>query len=367
MGEFALKDYVDRSAVRRLGERIQSAYGKFDLERFVKAGAKGLNALEFTARTKHIANVLREFLPSDVPKAFSIVGKSLPGALTVSDGMFKDNFWLWPLSDFVHQFGGDHWQATMDVSYKLTQCFTAEFAIRPQLQREPKKTLDQLLAWTGDKSDHVRRLCSEGPRPRLPWAARLDLPRDRVFPILEALNDDPSRFVQKSVANHLNDMGKDDPKWLIKTMNAWSKKATKNTDWIVRHALRTQIKSGDPDALAIIGYGPAKLKSVALRVTPKKIKHGQNVNATIELTGAPRNDQLLLIDWVMHFCRPNGQRFQKVFKGKEVSLGKGDSLEWTKAFPMKNLSTRKVYPGTHTIDVQINGKVLASADFELTK
>ena len=367
MAEFALKDYIDRVAVRRLGEHIQAAYNNFELEKFIKVGAKGINKLEFTQRTKHISNVLREYLPGDIPKAFKIISKSLPGPLAVSDGMFKDNFWLWPLSDFVHQFGNDYWQPSMDVCYKLTQCFTAEFAIRPQLQREPAKTLAKLLDWTSDKSDHVRRLCSEGPRPRLPWAARLDLPRDLVFPILDALKADPARYVQKSVANHLNDMGKEDPKWLLKKMKSWNKQANDHTRWIIRHALRTQIKAGDADALAIIGYGPAKVRSVSLKLSSRKIKSGQSIAALLRLSSAANSTQSLLIDWVMHFCRPNGQSYEKVFKGKEIKLEKKESFEWSKNFPMKPLSTRKIHPGKHLIEVQINGEVYASAEFNLVQ
>jgi 3-methyladenine DNA glycosylase AlkC len=365
MSEYALKDHIDRKAVRRLGEQIQSVHRRFDVAGFTREATQGLKNLEFTQRTRHIAVVLREFLPDKVPQALGIITKSLPDPLSFSDGMFKDNFWLWPLSNFVHEFGGEHWQATIDCCYRLTQCFTAEFAIRPQLQREPEKTMATLLEWTSDPSEHVRRLCSEGTRPRLPWASRLSLPREGVLEILEALNRDQARYVQKSVANHLNDLGKDDSNWLLQTMNRWNRNDHPQTGWIIRHALRNHIKDGDATALSIVGYGSVKIKAATLEVSAKKIKVGQSVSGTVSFKSAARTEQTLLIDWIMHFARPNGQSYKKVFKGKEVRLHGGAEFHGSKVFPMKTLSTRKLYPGTHRMEVQVNGKVIATASFEL--
>ena len=173
------------------------------------------------------------------------------------------------------------------------------------------------------------------------------------------------KFVQKSVANHLNDLGKDDPAWLLKTMKAWRKADDPTTNWIIRHALRSLIKQGDAAALSILGYGPARLKDVQLRVTPGKAAIGDKVTAHLQLSPSGKRAQNLLIDWVMHYARPSGRASSKVFKGKEVVLPASETFEWDKSFSMQPRSIRTLHAGQHRLEVQINGKVVAEASFEL--
>ena len=362
--EFALKDYVTRASIRRLGEQIQAANPSFPLDSFVQQSAKGLSKLEFTARNRQIAAALKVALPDEIPIALDWIVRSLPEPMTLTEGMFKENFWLWPLSDFIHEYGQNHWKESLNACYHLTQCFTSEFAVRPHLHSEPERTLKQLNKWSKDKSFHVRRFCSESPRPRLPWASRLNLDRDLVYPILFNLRKDEVKFVQKSVANHLNDLGKDDPAWLIKTMSAWSKEDHPATNWIIKHALRNLIKEGDQKALAIIGFGPAKTSKVALNLDRKSLKIGDKFEAQISFTGLMPN-QKLLIDWAIFYYRKNGEQNRKVFKGKEIVLAKGEAFSWTKSFAMKQANTRALYPGPHRIEAQINGKTVAGVDFQL--
>ncbi|MGB1884985.1 MAG: DNA alkylation repair protein, partial [Gammaproteobacteria bacterium] len=221
--------------------------------------------------------------------------------------------------------------------------------------------------WTDDDSHHVRRLCSEGPRPRLPWASRLAMPRKPVFNILTALKADSSKYVQKSVANHLNDIGKADPEWLIEAMAGWQKRADKHTLWIINHALRTQIKAGDPKALALIGFKNADLTDLELTVNPAKVKIGSKLHATLTLSAPRRGTQALLIDWVMHYARKDRGSSAKVFKGRTIELKAGETFEWQKSFDMTPRRTRSLYPGAHKLEVQINGDVLASVPFTLTR
>jgi 3-methyladenine DNA glycosylase AlkC len=362
---YAFKNYINRDAIRTLGKRIQTVMPEFQLDQFVRVGCRNMEPLEFTQRTRHVAESLRKLLPDDVPAALTIITNSLPDELPDVAGMFSEHFWLWPLSDFVRDFATDHWEEAIAACYRLTKCFTAEFAIRPQFERHPEKTLEVLQQWTADESQHVRRLCSEGTRPRLPWASRLQLPRNQVLPILEALNRDPSKFVQKSVANHLNDLGKDDPAWLLKTMKAWNRADDLTTNWIVRHSLRSLIKAGDATALDIFGYGPAKLKNVTLTVTPAKVVIGDNANAHLQLSPSGKRPQNLLIDWVMHYARPSGRASSKVFKGKEIVLPAAETFEWDKSFAMQHRSIRTLHAGHHRLEVQINGKVVAETSFEL--
>lgn len=361
----ALKHFIDRDAVKRLGLLCQQAYPRFALPRFVKLASTGLAPLEFSARTRHVAAALAECLPRDKKRAINILKDSLPQALPQAEGMFSENFWLWPISDFICQHGVDHWDESMAACYRLTQCFTAEFAVRPLLKSQAQKTLARLLEWTGDDSEHVRRLCSEGTRPRLPWASRLELPRDEVMRILTMLKSDPSRFVQKSVANHLNDLGKDEPQWLIDAMRTWQADAGAATKWIIGHALRTQVKAGDRQALALLGFAVPKLKNIKFKISPEVPALGDSVTANLEFTNASKRTQRLLLDWVMHYARPGAQASRKVFKGRIVVLGAGEAVAMDKRFDMVPRATRKLHAGEHRLMVQINGQIVAEAGFRL--
>lgn len=365
--DFALKDYITRDSTQLLAEHIHAAHRQFEVKRFVNASCRGLAPLEFTQRTQHIAKQLRHFLPESVPRSLKIISKCLPDPLPAADGMFSQSFWLWPLSDFIRDYGGDHWEESLDACYQLTQRFTAEFAIRPQLSRRPQPTLSRLQEWTSDSSEHVRRLCSEGTRPRLPWAPRLDLPRDSVLPILESLQSDPARYVQRSVANHLNDLGKDDSSWLLKVMRSWMRSKDPATDWIVRHALRSLIKAGDPSALKIIGYSKPNIERITFRVTPKRVSIGSPITAKLQLSGKGKKPQPLRIDWVLHYPRPGRESYRKVFIGKETTLEPNATFECQKRFDMKPRNTRRLYPGVHRLEVQANGDIVAAAQFRLTE
>lgn len=361
----ALKHYIDRDAVSRLGERIKTAHSRFPLAKFVDRASSGLEPLEFTARTKHVATVLADSLPADRAAALTLIGASLPPPLPQAEGMFSENFWLWPVSDFVRDYGAEHWSECMDVCYRLTQCFTSEFAVRPWLAKAPEQTLARLLQWSSDPSEHVRRLCSEGPRPRLPWASRLTLPREPVLAILQQLNKDESKFVQKSVANHLNDLGKDDPEWLVEVMAGWQQSGSRQTEWIINHALRSHIKNGHQGALKLLGYGAAEIDQVELLIEPGELKIGQDLSATINLQSAAKTPQTLLLDWVMHYVRASKGHTRKVFKGKTFELPGGERFTLKKRFTMASRVTRKLHPGRHRLELQINGQIVAAGEFEL--
>lgn len=361
----ALKTHLNRGTIQRLGKQIKTAYPGFPIGRFVNAAVDGLDALEFTARTQHIAAALHMTLPDDVPRALSIVTDSLPEPLPHADGMFSEHFWLWPLSDFIRHYGVMHWAESMEACYLLTQCFTAEYAIRPLLQRRPAATLNRLLAWTEDESQHVRRLCSEGTRPRLPWATRLKLDTKTVLPILHALRSDKSKFVQKSVANHLNDLSKDHPALVLKTLRQWNRTKNPATAWITRHALRTRIKAGDQAALAMLGYEPIKVNNVILTVTPKSIRFGDPIQAELRFHYKGRKKQPTIIDWVLYYHRPPNSSYRKVFKGKSLEISPNETVAHTKIFNLQVQRTRSLYAGEHRLEAQINGATVAATNFTL--
>jgi len=249
-----------------------------------------------------------------------------------------------------------------------TQRFSAEYAIRPFVERYPKEIFKRLNKLAGHKSPHVRRMCSEGVRTRLPWGIKLKaLIEDPapIWQILEQLRDDPELYVQKSVANNINDIAKDHPEDVVKTLKSWKKGATPQREWIIKHALRTLIKDGHPKALELVGYGaPDKIKAT-LSVSPKTTSIGSSVALEVELKSSAKKPQELMVDYAVHYVRKNGSGSPKVFKWKSVSLAAGESVSLSKKHSMKATTIRALYPGEHVVEVQVNGKRLARTSFKL--
>jgi 3-methyladenine DNA glycosylase AlkC len=234
----------------------------------------------------------------------------------------------------------------MAAMYDLTKVFTAEFCIRPFIRAYPQ-TMDRLADWARDSDEHVRRLVSEGTRPRLPWAAQLpDFIADPrpVLGLLDVLKDDTSDYVLRSVGNNLNDISKDHPGVAIEVSRAWSP----GREALVRRGLRTLIKAGDPAALAVLGYGASS--ATAKAEIPAEIFIGERLPLTVEVRGHGR----VLVDIAVHFVKANGTTSRKVFKGSEVDLDGPAVIRRSISFAQH--STRRHYPGPHRVDALINGQ-----------
>lgn len=228
--------------------------------------------------------------------------------------------------------------------------------------------MKRLQEWALDDNEHVRRLVSEGSRPRLPWWPPLrQFIADPVpaIALLELLKDDPSLYVRRSVANHLNDISKDHPELLLTRMEAWSKGASDERLWLVNHALRTLVKRGDQRALAILGYGHADIELRGLALRPERLQFGESLEFEFELLNRDAAGQNLMIDFVMHFRKANGKTAPKVFKLKKARLAAGERLSIRKKLAIRPISTRKYYSGRQRLEVQVNGRILGGADFEL--
>jgi len=365
-----LKDYFTIDVVRDIGDRLAAHHNSFDVDRFVDlvmAPPEGdpFDELEFTARSRRIADGIEAVADLEAPALFDLLTASLPPELDDTDSTLNDGFMLWPWGEVIGRHGADYPEEGLDACYELTKRFTSEFAIRPILAEHPA-TLTRLADWTEDSNEHVRRLVSEGTRPRLPWAKRLVLPLEQVLEILTTLRADSSLYVRKSVANHLNDLAKDHPDQIIKMLADWHKEGNEHTSWIVRHALRNHLKDGTPAALAIFGYAPPKVDLADMTAAPVEVPIGDTVTASFELRSKAKKAQLLMIDIVMGYQKANGSTSPKVFKFRELTLDPGETLQLQKKFDMVIRTTRKLYPGPHTIAIRINGVDLAEAAFELT-
>jgi 3-methyladenine DNA glycosylase AlkC len=272
-----------------LAERIRAVYPVFPVNAFRAEVAPRLDPLELKGRVAAIAAGLRQQLPSDYPTALGILLQILGPPLRESEGMFVDSWYLMPVATFVEQYGLDHPAASLAAMHTITQRHTAEFAIRPFLLRHPEATLAALRDWVHDESFHVRRLVSEGTRGRLPWGANLPAfiaDPTPVLALLEALRDDPSAYVRRSVANNLNGIARDHPELLIRTLRRWRENASPERLRLIQHALRTLVKAGHPEALALLGAAAPQIELLAFSVAPERLRIGEAViiSARIEVS-----------------------------------------------------------------------------------
>ena len=363
----ALKDLMGPAAVGRLGDQLSGGASSFERDEFVATAIDGLEALELKARVAHVADVLAGFLPPAYPDALEMIVGTLGPALE-GTGDVAEAFEVWPLCQFVEERGLDEPRLSLAALRELTQRFSAEFAIRPYLALHRDLTLGIIVRWLDDPSVHVRRLCSEGTRPRLPWGQALkDFQADPTITlfVLDALVDDPERYVQRSVANHLNDHSRSHPDFVVATAARWLEHRTDTRRWVVRHGLRRLVKEGHQGALQLLGYGPPEISNIRLRLSPTPVAVGDSFGIELSLASGASTDQALLIDYAVHYRRKDGSLGPKVFKWAERELVPGERLKIRKNQHFRHTSTRRLNPGEHAIEVQINGQVVARERFEL--
>lgn len=331
--------------------------------------------LSLSDRTRLVRDALLAELP----------GKYAPFEKKIRAASRKSGFtgWMiWPVTEALAiratSEGPHEFDSGLTLLSELTSRLTGEFAIRTFMDADLDRTLDAALAWTTHEDEHVRRLASEGTRPFLPWARRvsaLTVRPDATTAILDALYRDESEYVRRSVANHLNDLSRTDPELVVEQARKWTSAPDANTPKLVRHALRTLIKKGDPDALALLGFGPPDGIVVEnLAVTPSHVPLGGSIGFAFDLhnTVAGNTDagntgtaQSVAVDYVVHHVKANGSRSPKVFKLTTRSLESGARVAITRTHSFKPISTRKYYPGEHVLEIQVNGSTLAQAVFTL--
>ncbi len=366
-----LKNRFGPDVPKRIAATISAVHPPFNARGFTAAVLDGFEALELMPRARHIAAALRRFLPDDYARAANILIDSLGPKLENDAGNGMAPFFYLPHVFYVATHGLEHFELSMRAQYELTQRFTAEFSIRPYLIHHPQRTLKTLAAWSEDASVHVRRLVSEGTRPRLPWAIRLPAfqrePRP-VLALLERLKDDPELYVRRSVANNLNDIGKDNPDVLLKTAARWLKNAPAPRAALVRHALRSSIKAGDRKALALLGFGDkAEVAVRDISVTPKRARIGGKINIIFEVVNISRRTQRVLVDLKVHYAKANGKSGPKVFKLKKVELAPGAKAAFAKTLSLADLTTRRHHSGTHRVEALLNGQTVVLGRFELAR
>lgn len=364
-----LKNSFGPEIPKRIADMIVRVHQDFPTKPFIRDALVGYEDLELVARGRQLAATLHKHLPDDFAVASRIVIDSLGPTLEEKPNPGMGAFLYMPHTLFVQLYGLDHFEESMEAQYQLTQRFTAEASIRPFIEKYPKKTLARLKKWTGDRSEHVRRLVSEGTRPRLPWASRLpqfQADPSPVIELLERLKDDPSLYVRRSVANNLNDIGKDNPDVLFDVARAWLKNASPEREWLVRHALRSSIKRGESGAFKVLGYGGASDVTVGeASMTPKRPKIGTSVRIEFDVSNRTSKPQAVLVDLRIHFIKSNGSTTPKVFKLKEIVLAPGETATLGKKISVAQQTTRTHFPGKHLVDAYINGSAYPIGEFVL--
>ncbi|MDP3821856.1 MAG: DNA alkylation repair protein [Burkholderiales bacterium] len=369
------KNLINKGTVEAIGMALQKAWPAFDRKRFQKLAQTGLDALEFKARARHVSAALESTLPEDFDQAAALLEATLapPGAQNdprwaqVGNGSLA-GWAVWPMGEYVSRRGLQSPHRGLATLHALTQRFTAEWPIRAFIEQHPELTFATLALWARDPSEHVRRLVSEGSRPRLPWGLQLKgLIKDPAptLPLLLALQDDASDYVRRSVANHLNDIAKDHPALVAEWLEEHLTDASPERRALLKHATRTLVKKGDPRVLKAWGLGKPLRGSATLAITPKRVSVGDSLELSMTLASSAARAQKLVIDYAVHHVKANGSTSDKVFKGWVLELAANEERTLRKSHSMRLITTRVYHAGHHAVDLRINGQVVASAGFDL--
>lgn len=370
---FSLKDELFNSeSVGRLTGWLSGAHPPLDAKRFQAEVLAAFPNLELKARINHISETLDEHLPGEYPEAVAVLVDALPPPLdpAKTDDDFGD-FIIAPLSHYVARHGAteEHLDLSLQALREITKRFSAEDAIRTFINAFPERTMAYLQECAGDENYHVRRWASEGTRPKLPWSGKINIDHTVPLPILDALYGDPTRYVTRSVANHLNDIAKIDPELVVETLARWKNEGGQadpaEMAFIVEHSCRTLIKNGDRAALKLLGYGDKPSITISdLATSTPTVAVGAAFEFSFTLTA--KKAQRLMVDYTMVFARDaGGPGGTKVFKVKRLEVEAGQTITIKKKHPMKLMTTRRLYEGAHTITLQVNGHALDSLSFNL--
>lgn len=371
----AFKDWINADLLRTMAEHLTRVHAEFPSTRFLEEATNGLADLELKARVVHVADVLAGCLPQSFTKAAPVLERSLAPERS-DDDLSKlaccdeglAGWVIWPMTDYVARYGLDHPKRALRALHALTKRSTAEFAIRPFLVEHRDLTMATLQKWVADKNPHVRRLVSEGSRPRLPWGMQLKhLIEDPspTLPLLAQLQDDDSEYVRRSVANHLNDIAKDHPVLVAQWLEEHLPGASKQRRALLKHASRTLIKRADRRILEAWGMAASLRGEVTFAIKPKKAKVGESVTLHVDLRSTAKKPQQLLVDYVVHHVKKGGATSRKTWKGWQLVLEPAEHRSLQKSHSLRVVTTRRDYPGRHRVDLMINGKIVADSAFDL--
>ncbi len=381
---FSLKDQLfNKEKLSLVIENLEKAYSKFEAKKFEKAVLKEFPNLELKERIEHIVDQLEIFLTGSYKKDLKIILKALPEELdpNKTDNDFGQFIWV-PFSVYISRNGctKENLKISLDALSETTKRFSAEGDIRFFINKFPKETFTFMKKMSKSKNYHQRRLSSEGFRPKLPWCIGIDFKVNaggregalgheyqKAGEILDDLFLDKTRYVTRSVANHLNDISKIDPAYVLDKLLAWEKSGKQNEkemEFIKNHSLRTLVKDGNKEALKYLGFGSKpKLKEVRFEAD-RKVKVGNKLNFSFEAVSLSK--QNLIIDYKIFFQTKSGKESSKVFKFRKATFDKDQKISLSKHYSFQLKTTKAFYPGRHKIEILINGDVISKEEFNLS-
>lgn len=349
------------------------------LHRAIRQAAPGADLTHLDDARLHLgplslrerADLLRDALLDGVPGSYGALASVVRDAQEDTDGF--TGWLIWPVTGAVAERAIQEnttraFDDALTLLAELTGRLTAEFALRGLLRHDLDRALTTITGWTASDDADVRRLASEGTRPYLPWATRVPALMARpgvTTQILDGLYRDESEYVRRSVANHLNDLSRDHADLVVDTARRWLDAPERNTAWVVRHGLRTLVKRGHPDALALLGFEPAELEVVGPQLGRSTVAFGGTVRFRARITNINSKPARLAIDYLIHHMKANGQQSAKVFKLTTRTLSPGETVELEREHSFRQITTRRYHPGAHGVELQINGVASGRADFTL--
>ena len=362
MPELMKDKYYHQDSLQDLSLRICAVYPTFQADDFVSGIMdETWETLELKARMRQVAINLGRYLPANYEHALGVIDQVIAGY-----PVGYNDFALMYFPDFVEVYGQDECRLELSISAleRYTPSSSSEFAVRPFIIKHEERMMAQMAVWARHDNEHVRRLASEGCRQALPWGQALpSFKKDPspVLQVLELLKADPSLYVRKSVANNLNDISKTHPDLIAKTAKDWYGK-NEHTDWIVKHGCRTLLKKGNREALGIFGFADADCVSVdgfALSATSISIGDDVGFSFQIETKKAAK----VRLEYGIDYVKANGKRNRKIFQISELSLKENAKKSYRKTHSFADVSTRKHYPGTHSVTLIVNGAERGTLDF----
>jgi 3-methyladenine DNA glycosylase AlkC len=355
-----LKDGYSAAYINNLAQAMQQAYPAFDKTLFVKKVLDGgWPQKELKQRMRHITYCLHHCLPLSYVEQLTVLKKVAP--------QFTGYLALY-FPDFIEVFGISYPDISVDALAYFTQYSSSEFAVRPYIIAYQKMMIKQHLKWAKSNNHHIRRLASEGLRPRLPWAQALPLFKkdpSPILPILQQLKQDESEYVRKSVANCLNDISKDHPNTMLRIVNEW-KNTSPHTDWIIKHASRSLLKQGHTEALSSFGLNPAvKIEASPVELNKNNIELGETLIFGCQIASKEKKQVTIRVEYKLYFMKGNGKQQGKVFQMGSYILHPTQPININRKHAFINRTTRKHYEGNHRIAIIINGQSVSEASFNL--
>jgi len=353
-----LKDRYNRVFIEQVSCVVVQRYSGFSKELFQqRVFNRAWSELTLKSRIDHIAVALYQGLPMAYPQALEIL-TPLSAGFDGLMGLF--------LPAYVEKYGRHEPRRSLQALAQMTRFCSAEFAIRPFIEDNPKDTFAQMLEWSLSEDEHLRRLSCEGCRPRLPWAKVLKVFQNRpscVLPLLENLKTDESIYVRKSVANHLNDISKDHPEWVVNIARNWWGQHT-HTDWIIKRGCRTLLKDNHPDVLSLFGFLPPNHLQVNDFCVDDTVTFGSDLHFSFVLNAGSVRLGKLRVEYAIDLLKARGHWSRKWFALSESFVTESHKAV-SRKYLFKALSVRRYYPGVHRLIIRVNGEEKACRKFVL--